>query len=179
MAVFDTCGKCSQHAKLLEQSKSSKLFSPSPFPVLRPRLTPCSSLLLQSGYHLLIALSGFGLFAVRSACKASRDKSRPFPRFPAQFTHQGYGCLRDFAAFCQLIHLIRLVARYSPFGLSSKTRACPTYKICASGNRLHRSGLILYFCRRFVKSKFQKNFCLGARVKFVIHFTSISNLPNN
>jgi len=36
------------------------------------------------------------------------DKSRTFPRLPVRFTQQGYGCLLDFTAFCQLIHLLRL-----------------------------------------------------------------------
>ena len=44
-----------------------------------------------------------------AACEVSRDKSRTFPRLPVQFTHQGYGCLLDFTAMCQLIRLIRLI----------------------------------------------------------------------
>ena len=59
--------------------------------LLWPRLTSCSSLLLRF-----------------SACKTSRDKSYVFPRLPARFTHQGYGCLLDFAADSQLVRLMCL-----------------------------------------------------------------------
>ena len=33
-----------------------------------------------------------------------------FLRLPAWFTHLGYGCLSDFTAFSQLIHLVRLIS---------------------------------------------------------------------
>ena len=52
------------------------MFGPSPiffffFEVLWPLLTSHSSLLLRFGYHLLIALSGFGLFAALHVCEIS------------------------------------------------------------------------------------------------------------
>ena len=46
--------------------------------------------------------------AIGAACETSRDKSRTFPRLPARFTRQGYGCLLDFAVHCQLVRLTRL-----------------------------------------------------------------------
>ena len=59
-----------------------------------------------------MASADFSRFVVTTAFTAhetSRDKSRTFPRLPAQSTHEGYGCLWDFTAFGQLIRLIRLL----------------------------------------------------------------------
>ena len=59
-----------------------------------------------------MASADFSRFVVTTAFtvhETSRDKSRTFPRLPAQSTHEGYGCLWDFTAFSQLIRLIRLV----------------------------------------------------------------------
>ena len=68
----------------------------------------------RSALHLLVtmAFADFSQFVVTTAngtaCETSRDKSRTFPRLPVRFTQQGYGCLLDFTAFCQLIRLLRL-----------------------------------------------------------------------
>ena len=60
-----------------------------------------------------MASADFSQFVVttanETACETSRDKSRTFPRLPVRSTQQGYGCLWDFAAFGQLIRLLRLV----------------------------------------------------------------------
>ena len=59
-----------------------------------------------------MASADFSRFVVTTAPAAhetSRDKSRTFPRLPAQSTHEGYGCLWDFTACSQLIRLIRLL----------------------------------------------------------------------
>jgi hypothetical protein len=59
-----------------------------------------------------MASADFSQFVVttadETACETSRDKPSVFPRLPAQFTHVGYGCLLDFAAFGQLIRHMRL-----------------------------------------------------------------------
>ena len=59
------------------------MFGPSLifFEVLWPLLTSHSSLLLRFGYLLLIALSGFGLFAVRHACEISPGTHTFFPSY--------------------------------------------------------------------------------------------------
>ena len=68
----------------------------------------------RSALHLsaTMASADFSQFVVttanETACETSRDKSRTFPRLPVRFTQQGYGCLLDFAASCQLIRLLRL-----------------------------------------------------------------------
>ena len=68
----------------------------------------------RSALHLsaTMASADFSQFVVttanETACEISRDKSRTFPRLPVRFTQQGYGCLLDFTAFCQLIRLLRL-----------------------------------------------------------------------
>ena len=68
----------------------------------------------RSALHpsVTMASADFSQFVVttanETACEISRDKSRTFPRLPVRFTQQGYGCLWDFTASCQLIRLLRL-----------------------------------------------------------------------
>ena len=95
-----------------------KLFSPSRLP---------GTMASADFSQFVFPASLFDSYFV-DVCEISRDKSRTFPRLPVQSTYQGYDCLLDFTAACQLIRLIRLVIGRCAFSSRSFLSVGPRFR---------------------------------------------------